>query len=278
FQLKAFSNKSGVDFSAAILGKSGVFFEDLLNKKEYLRMDADTAAKPWMSEAAKFAPIESIVLFPLRVDKSVAGIIAVGNFIPAYELPKELIGVIRAFEKELVLAYQSARLFLRMNSFDIVDSLTGLYSRVYIEERLKDELNRAIFYQRPCSLILLSIDEFKKYSAKYGQPKAERLLKKVAEVIGGIMSPVGKGARFNNEEFAVLLPEKNKRETLESAEDIRKNIENMEISGDPYERVTVSIGIGENPIDGSTAAEIMSKAGENLRRAREEGGNRVMGE
>jgi diguanylate cyclase (GGDEF)-like protein len=92
------------------------------------------------------------------------------------------------------------------------------------------------------------------------------------------MSPVGKVARFNYDEFGMLLPEKNKRESIELGDEIRRRIEEMQISADPEDKVTVSIGVGENPLDGTNAKEIVAKAYANLEKAKQRGKNQVVGE
>ncbi|MFC1644157.1 hypothetical protein ACFL5C_02410, partial [Candidatus Omnitrophota bacterium] len=62
------------------------------------------------------------------------------------------------------------------------------------------------------------------------------------------------------------------------AENIRKKIEEIKFSDAGNDRITVSIGVGENPIDGANAEEILAKARQYVARARGEGKNKVIGE
>ena len=102
------------------------------------------------------------------------------------------------------------------------------------------------------------------------------MLKKVAKLIKENTTPVGKASRIGGDEFAMLLPEKNKREAAEIAEDIRKKIEAANFSGDDRLKITVCGGVGENPIDGSTQEELFKKAMEALKSAKSLGKNRVV--
>ncbi|MFC1548936.1 diguanylate cyclase domain-containing protein [Candidatus Omnitrophota bacterium] len=278
YMLKTLNNNSGKEIQTGDIENKLSSLEKLFAKSEYVLMDARPVEKAWMLEAKKALMLENVIFYPMKLEQKIVGAILLGNFTKGYEFGEEIIGVVRAFEKELILGYHSTRVFERVKSLEVVDSLTGLYSRGYLEERLQDEINRAVFYQRPCSLLVITIDNFEQYSDHYGVPKAKQVLKMVAHLLSGIMTPVGKGARFDYDEFGILLPEKNKRESIEIAEDIRKRVETMEISADPYDKVTVSVGVGENPIDGTNAKEIIAKAYHNLERAKEEGRNRVMGE
>ncbi|MBU1083748.1 MAG: sensor domain-containing diguanylate cyclase [Candidatus Omnitrophota bacterium] len=163
----------------------------------------------------------------------------------------------------------------KRGSKDVIDRLTGLYTFSHMEECMGEELKRAQYFQRPCSLIILNIDDCKKYSNTHGPEMAEKALKSVANLLSGIVPPVGTLARTSSDEFGMLLPERNKREALETAEDIRKRVEQMDISGT---RITVSLGVGENPIDGSDVKEVVFSAKRYLDKAKKSGKNRVNGE
>jgi diguanylate cyclase len=124
----------------------------------------------------------------------------------------------------------------------------------------------------------MNIDDFEKYAEREGVQKSKKLLKQLAQFLTAMSMPVGKVARFDYDEFGILLPERNKRESIEIAEDIRRRVSSMDISADPADGITVSIGVGENPIDGTNAKEIIAKAYRNMQRAKESGKNRVVGE
>jgi diguanylate cyclase (GGDEF)-like protein len=214
----------------------------------------------------------------MKANNQTIGIIMSGNFAEEVKFSDEDAEVVKAFERELILGYQSSMAANMVKSLEIVDSLTGLYTFSYLEERLEDEINRSVYYQRPCSLIVVDVDDFKEYTEHYGASKAEQALKQVGNLLRGAMSPIGKAARSEHDEFGILLPEKNKREALDLAEDIRKKIEKIEGLVGEDDSITVSIGVGENPIDGVNAKEVIACARKYVAKAKEQGKNRVVGE
>jgi diguanylate cyclase (GGDEF)-like protein len=278
YNLKHFANSSGKDVPVNKIALELPSLEKLFDKTEYLLIDSRSLTKSWEWELRKKLGLVNAILFPMRSAGKTIGLILLGSFTDDFKFDDDEISVIRAFEKELALGLQSIEGLEAARGMEVVDSLTGLYSRPYLEDRLEDEINRAVFYQRPCSLIIINVDDFEKYSNSHGVARADQALKKIAGLLSTVMTPVGKVARFEANEFGMLLPEKNKRESLETAEDVRKKIEEMQITNDPKDTITVSIGVGENPIDGTNAQQIITKAYSNMKLAKERGKNRVAGD
>jgi len=101
-------------------------------------------------------------------------------------------------------------------------------------------------------------------------------LKKIAAVLTKRLSPIDKAARIGDDVFALLLPEKNKRSAFDIAEEIRHDVEKLRFSDDELDRMTVSVGVSENPIDGSTPEALFDKAAELVKKAKTDGKNKVI--
>ena len=278
YTLKAFNDNSGKDVNMADLENRLPEIERLLLRNEYLIVDSDPLRKPWQQELRQSLGQMNVIFFPMKIKANIVGLLMLGNFAEGVKFDIEDVEVLRAFENELVLGYQSTMTSEKIHSLEIVDSLTGLYSFNYLQERLEDEINRAIFYQRPCSLAVIDIDDFDEYREAFGEKKADQMLKQIAKLLSEIRPPVGKVARFSDKEFGMLLPEMNKRESIEVGENIRRRVEELAIPSSRGGIMTVSVGIGENPIDGSNAGEIISGAREYAKKAKEQGKNIVVGE
>jgi diguanylate cyclase (GGDEF)-like protein len=141
---------------------------------------------------------------------------------------------------------------------------------------MDEDIKRAIFYQRPCSFLALNIDNSRTFCDMHGELSFEQALRKVAGLLKEYEGQFGKAARIGWDEFALLLPEKNKREAMDLAEDIRRRVESVIFADSQKMPMTVSIGVSENPIDGSTKDDLFKKAQDALARAKEKGKNRVM--
>ncbi|MFH1552639.1 MAG: diguanylate cyclase [Candidatus Omnitrophota bacterium] len=275
---ESFFNNSGRDIAAGTIESELYSIEKLLVKKESLLVDSRPAGEPWQKDLRDRLGKINVILVPMKLGGNIVGIIVLGNFADDIKFDSENVDVLMAFAKELVIGYQSSQALEKVKSLEIIDSLTGLYTFSYLKERLEEEISRAVYYQRPCSLIVVTMDDFQKYSDHYGALKTERVMKQVGRLLSEVMPPVGKVARLDQDEFGALLPEMNKRESLELAENIRKKIEEMKFSDAADDRITVSIGVGENPIDGANAEEILAKSRQYVARARQEGKNKVVGE
>jgi len=224
----------------------------------------------------KFESI-NVVFFPMRLKTSVVGIIALGNVDKTVEFNNEDIEALRAFEKELVLGYQSSKILEKVKNIEIIDSLTGLYSFGYLEERLEDEISRAIYYQRPCSFILIKVHGLETFIDHSRTPRTEYILKKLGRRLNEILPPVDRIGRSDDNEFGILLPEKNKREALHLAEQICSQVIETKFETEDNESVKINVGVSENPIDGSKAKELIHMARKYSEHAREIGFNTVSG-
>jgi diguanylate cyclase (GGDEF)-like protein len=83
--------------------------------------------------------------------------------------------------------------------------------------------------------------------------------------------------RTDDDEFSLILPEKNKRQAQEVAERICKKIQDSFCAdSDKSKCLTFSAGVSENPLDGVGVGQLMSKAKELLKKAKASGKNKVM--
>ena len=220
--------------------------------------------------------LENIVITPIIVHGKLYGILAMGNKETGFTFKPDQKELLKVFTKQATIAVENDLLIKKTQELAIVDELTGLYNQNYIHTRLDEEIKRALMHQRPCGYLLIDIDGFKAIHESLGEKKSEDLLKATAEILRSSVTEVDKVARLEVDTFAIVLPEKNKKQSAKIAEGVRKNIEDrlsnvLKVS----EKITVSVGMSENPIDGSSADELMQKAEALLRSAKSLGKNRV---
>ncbi len=126
------------------------------------------------------------------------------------------------------------------------DFLTRVYSRQYFIGVAAQEQSRALRYQRPLSLIMIDIDNFKQVNDTFGHEAGDRVLVDVARTIKEELRVVDILARFGGEEFVVMLPETGLLQARQVAEKIRAKVAAMAISGEKDGkdiRITVSLGL-----------------------------------
>src|SRR5262245_22184081 len=87
------------------------------------------------------------------------------------------------------------------------DGLTEIFNKRKLEEELQREHARAARHQRPLSLIIFDLDEFKKINDTYGHLCGDFVLKQVASVARDLVRPEQMLARVGGDEFVILAPE-----------------------------------------------------------------------
>jgi diguanylate cyclase (GGDEF)-like protein len=159
---------------------------------------------------------------------------------------------------------------LTLQDLAIKDPLTGIYNRRYFFSLLGQAIEEKKYTN--LGLIILDIDYFKKYNDTNGHMAGDSALRKVTETIQSKIQNSGKLFRYGGEEFAIILPDKNKTETLNISEIIRKSVENEKFHGEeilPNKRLTISLGSGTYPENGETIDKLIANIDNALYKAKE---------
>jgi diguanylate cyclase (GGDEF)-like protein len=88
-----------------------------------------------------------------------------------------------------------------------LDQLTGLYNRRSGEQRLAEEMSRAVRHGRPLTLLLLDIDNLKQINDRFGHAAGDLLLKQFSDRLQRAIRGSDLAVRLGGDEFMVLLPE-----------------------------------------------------------------------
>jgi diguanylate cyclase (GGDEF)-like protein len=159
------------------------------------------------------------------------------------------------------------------------DSLTGLYNRWYVIEKIDAEINRTLRHGSPMAIVMLDIDHFKQINDTYGHGVGDHVLQWVAQTLRESCRVYDIPGRYGGEEFCVVLPETPMETTPLVAERIRSRLASaaLEIAGSEV-NVTASFGIAgvdsaaEQPL---SPAALLERADRALYTAKHLGRNRV---
>ncbi|MBD3380361.1 MAG: diguanylate cyclase [Candidatus Omnitrophica bacterium] len=253
----AVSNSSGRPLSPEDLEKELSSLQKQMSSKEYLVRDF--AGEGRSEPGAKVQENSNNIIFPMRHKNEIVGVLFCGTVSRNFTFDEDTIGLLRVFVRSLVLGYSTTEVARKIKSLESMDRLTGLYTRTYLEERLQDEIDRSAFYQRPCSVVVIKIHNLDEFMSSAGEAEAKRAVKRIANVLSESMPKVGKAARYARDEFVMLLPETNKKKSMDLAERIKDSISGLGISSGGVSLKT-GVGVGENPIDGVAGDEIKAKA------------------
>lgn len=154
------------------------------------------------------------------------------------------------------------------------DTLTGLPNRALFVDRLTQTLTVASSNQQTIATLFLAIDRFKKINDTLGHAIGDRLLQEVAERLRTCISGGDTVARFDGDEFALLLTQVDgTADLVEITRQINKVLKPSFVLGGQEVYVTPSIGISLFPLDGDDTETLLKNAGAALYRAKMQGGN-----
>ncbi len=169
---------------------------------------------------------------------------------------------------------------IELQRLNLIDGLTGLSNRRYCDEFLNKEWKRAIREATPLSVLMIDVDNFKRFNDTYGHLAGDEVLKQVAEVIrNSFARPADLAARFGGEEFIVLLPNTPASGAFFVAEKIHSAIVRAKISYDESEHkiVTISVGVATtNPQRDRQATTLIEAADIALYQAKKAGKNQIV--
>jgi diguanylate cyclase (GGDEF)-like protein len=161
----------------------------------------------------------------------------------------------------------------------LTDKLTGVSNRRFLDGYLGKQFQISLRQKHPLGILMLDLDKFKAFNDHNGHPAGDTLLGAVARTALNAVREGDLVARYGGEEFAVVLPDADMTKTLEIAERIRLDIENLLVDTLPSLQpplITVSIGAAVAPADGRTYQEVLQAADKALYRAKAGGRNRVI--
>lgn len=182
----------------------------------------------------------------------------------------------QALEKQRLLLAKDEQLIKEREGkeyyqqLSITDGLTELYNHRYFRELLTREIATAKRYSHPLSLLMIDIDNFKKYNDTLGHLAGDKALRKIAKALKASCRASDVVARYGGEEFAILVPYTKKEGAAVVAERLRRLIEKAQAG-----KLTVSIGVASYPSDAQEEEQLISCADQALYKAKNSKKNMV---
>lgn len=181
---------------------------------------------------------------------------------------------LRDVAEHVGMAISKLRLMHRHRNEAILDPLTGLYNRRYLEDFFQRVVALMRRHGKPYSFIMLDIDHFKKINDTHGHETGDLVLREISEIIKSNMRQgEDMPARIGGEEFAIIVFG-DKSQAFIVAEKIRKKVESR-WSESKELNMTISAGLSEFSPE-IPLAEVMKEADRALYQAKREGRNRTI--
>jgi diguanylate cyclase (GGDEF)-like protein/PAS domain S-box-containing protein len=148
------------------------------------------------------------------------------------------------------------------------------------ESQLEREWRRSVRDVRPISALVVDVDRFEGYLAKYGRKKAHEMLGTINTTLTDILKRPGDFyASFGSQQYSVILPDTNDLGSVIVAEEIREAVVALQIPNarsDVDKHVTVCVGAASLvPGPGQSPSDLLSEASKALFIAKQRGRNKV---
>ncbi len=220
--------------------------------------------------------IRSWLGIPLIVRDKVIGILAIDSVQPNY-FSEAHVQLVTAFADQVAVALDNARLFSKTQELALTDPLTGLYNRRGFFEIGQIEFTRAHRLQRPCSLLMIDIDHFKRINDRYGHAEGgDPVLQALGKYLKEDTREIDLACRYGGEEFVLLLPEVDTSLAKDIAERLRQGIASLRVKINSHEiAFTVSIGLATSNDTISSLEALIAAADQAMYLAKHRGRNQV---
>ncbi|HOO89873.1 MAG TPA: diguanylate cyclase [Syntrophales bacterium] len=132
----------------------------------------------------------------------------------------------------------------KYRELSIIDDLTKLYNSRHFYVQLKIELDRVNRYEQPLTLLMLDLDDFKKFNDTYGHVEGDQVLRRFGQVAKRCLRETDFAYRYGGEEFTILLPMTTSVDGAVIAERIRTEFKKEIFSPVPGQAIHVTVSIG----------------------------------
>lgn len=162
----------------------------------------------------------------------------------------------------------------------VTDSLTNLYNRRYIDERLPIDMQTCFSMDEPLSILFIDIDFFKHVNDVNGHITGDQILKHMAQLLRRhIRKGSGWIARYGGDEILICLPGISNKIAKTIANKIRKSIMNYPFSV-RNKKINITCSVGVQTVCKDTGirnvSELLAMVDKKLYCAKQSGRNRVV--
>ena len=172
---------------------------------------------------------------------------------------------------------ENVRLRRQFERDALIDGLTGLHNRRWLNDKLPRLIDRHHRNTDPLSVIMLDIDHFKRFNDDYGHDAGDHVLGSVSRTLMSKLRPTDLAARYGGEEFVIILANTDLEGARTAAERLRGavGVKKMAIrDGRTLPPITISLGISLLQ-DQENMDSLLKRADNALYRAKGNGRNRV---
>jgi diguanylate cyclase (GGDEF)-like protein len=183
--------------------------------------------------------VASVIGVPVLVGDSICGVLELTNRRSGGPYSARDNELLRIFAAYMSSSIQNALDALRARALARLDHLTGLFNSRYFHVRLQDEIAHADHNGTDLCLLFIDLDYFKLVNDRFGHVAGSWTLREVARLLSENAPPATVLARYGGDEFVAILPGADLQRALQTADLLRRVIEEASFFDADVEAVEV---------------------------------------
>jgi diguanylate cyclase (GGDEF)-like protein len=190
---------------------------------------------------------------------------------------KYQIGIIKKYLEETKPILESRMLMDVLRERNLIDGLTGLYNRKYLDEFIDKKMPYEMKMGTTYAIMFLDIDYFKMINDTYGHDAGDAVLQKLSKTMKNTITEDEFIIRFGGEEFLIIMKNPTEESTYKLAKKINEEFAKIvfTFNNESFSK-TVSIGYSFFPSDTDQIWKCIKFADLCLYEAKATGRNKVI--
>jgi len=205
-------------------------------------------------------------------------------------LPRSLITIAAALESVLLSLALADRIGVmqrerhvlaqrerRYRQLSTTDELTGLFNSRYFWSKLASEIVHSHKLGQPLGLVLLDVDDFKRFNDTYGHTEGDKVLAELGRLLQSAVRPADSPCRYGGDEFAILLPGADDQASRDVCQRVRDALARCVFLPGDGAREVVNASLGAAQLQpGDDANSLVKRADQALYKAKASGKNQTV--
>ncbi len=203
--------------------------------------------------------MKSVICIPVKINGKAIGILHLDSKKKG-AFTQQDITLVNLISSELSSVIERSFLYSELEQLSIKDPLTGCFNRRGLLYDIKKRIEECKRYKKVFSIIMIDLDNFKKYNDKFGHSRGDSLLKLICGSLRKVLRKADIMYRYGGDEFLLILPETNKEGAKICAKRLEEYVESMNKRVDKNTKISLSTGVAGYPDDAETPQQLIKVA------------------